>query len=287
MKKIFILFLIPIFFLSCKHKNVDTQDIPNTIDTSNVILAIKNVYYSLPSPMEMAMVVKRYSAEFSPDSLHQTSLASNYNTNKAMALNLGIYSADLAFFSIYEQYQTSSEYFQTIISLANRLEIVEGINDSLLLDVEANLSNLDSLKDIIAEAFFKSDAYLKENDKEYIASFILTGAWVESLYLMSTFLEGQDDSCEIYYLFIDQRLILENVRKIVATIIDDEEIVLMLDELQVMLDACVLVTYEDVMDPYTDSIRTKTIVEYNIDTDYILKIRKKISKIRKIFVSLQ
>lgn len=278
--------LIPIFLASCKHENADIQNIPNTIDTSDVISAIKNVYYSLPSPIEMAMVVKKYSTEFPHDSLHQTSLASNYTTTKAMALNLGIYSADLAFFSIYEQYQLSADFFNTIIELANKLEIVEGINDTLITEVEANIDDPQAIKELLAEAFFKSDAYLKENDKEYVASMILTGAWVESLYILSNFLEGQDDTSEIYYLFIDQRLVLENVRKIISSIVDDQ-VVTMLDELQIMFDDCVVISQTEVLDPYTDSMRTKTVVEYKVNIDHISEIRKKISKIRKIFVSLQ
>ena len=278
--------LIPIFLASCKHENADIQNIPNTIDTSDVISAIKNVYYSLPSPIEMAMVVKKYSTEFPHDSLHQTSLASNYTTTKAMALNLGIYSADLAFFSIYEQYQLSTDFFNTIIELANKLEIVEGINDTLITEVEANIDDPQAIKELLAEAFFKSDAYLKENDKEYVASMILSGAWVESLYILSNFLEGQDDTSDIYYLFIDQRLVLENVRKITSAIVDDQ-VATMLDELQIMFDDCVVISQTEVLDPYTDSMRTKTVVEYNVNIDNITEIRKKISKIRKIFVSLQ
>lgn len=286
MKKIFILFFIPLFYISCNNEEVENNNIPDTIDTTDVITVIKNVYYSLPSPIEMAIVVKKYTTEFTTDSLHKTSMATNYNTTKAMALNLGVYSADMAFFSIYEQYNQSNEYFETIINLANSLEIVEGINDTLLNDVQANLDDPQAIKEIIAEAFFKSDAYLKENNKEYVASLILTGAWVESLYLLSNFLEGQSDTCEIYYLFIDQRLILENVRKIISTIVD-QNIVAMLDELQVMLDECVILSSEEVYDEYTDTMRTKTVVEYNINIDYITEIRKKISKIRKIFISLQ
>lgn len=286
MNKIYILLLISIFLVSCEPENADNQNIPNTIDTSDVISAIKNVYYSLPSPIEMAMVVKKYSTEFPHDSLHQTSLASNYTTTKAMALNLGIYSADLAFFSIYEQYQLSTDFFNTIIELANKLEIVEGINDTLITEVEANIDDPQAIKELLAEAFFKSDAYLKENDKEYVASMILSGAWVESLYILSNFLEGQDDTSDIYYLFIDQRLVLENVRKIISSIVDDQ-VVTMLDELQIMFDDCVVISQTEVLDPYTDSMRTKTVVEYNVNIDNITEIRKKISKIRKIFVSLQ
>ncbi len=287
MKKIFIILIIAIFFtISCKNKNnVSAQDIPSTIDTCDSFETIKKVYYSLPSPVEMAMVVKKYSDNFSIDSLQSTDLAAEYTTIKSQALNLGIYTSDLAFLSMYEQTQYFPEYFSTIVSLANQLDILEGINDTLATDIENNIDNPDKIKEILAEAIFKSDAFLKENNKEYIASLILTGSWIESIYILSKLSYNQPETSNISQLLIDQRLILENVLKVTAPIVDTN-ITTMLTELQTLLNSCVIITKTDVVDPYTDSVRSKTLVEYNFNQDKISKIDKKISKIRNFFVSL-
>ncbi len=272
-------------FTSCNNDDEKGTDIPDVVDTTDVVTVIKNVYYSMPSPLEMATVIKRYATEFSPDSLHDTKVVSDYTTNQAKAVNLGIYASDLAFLSMYGQHQSSNSYFETIIKLADELDIVEGINDTMVNQIHTNLDNPQEIKEIIAEAFFKSDAYLKETNKEHVASLILAGAWVESVYILSNMLDNQNDTSDIYELFIDQRLILENVRKVTATILDksfNKE----LDELQLLFDDCITITETQVMDDYTGEMRTKTNVEYDYNMDDVLKIRKKISKIRKNFVSL-
>lgn len=289
MNKILLSVLIISLLLSAcedeKNQTEKNKNIPDNIDTTDYVSVIKDVYYSLPSPMEMATVIKKYSVDFNPDSLHKTELYESYTTTKSKAVNMGIYAGDLAFISIYEQYQYSTEYYQTIVKLADDIGIIEGINDTLVQEVEKNIDNPSKIKKIIAEAFFKSDAFLKENNKEYISTYILVGAWVESFYILSNFVKNNQTSEELMQLFIDQRLILKNVMKLVNENFE-KSTVKELEELQNMLNNCVKITKKDVLDPYTDSMKTKTFVDYQYKPEDVEKINKKISKIRKIFVSL-
>jgi hypothetical protein len=290
MKK-YLIFLIIIGLMgisACKNENSDNNDIPEKIDTSDVYQTIVKVYYSLPSPLEIASLLKKYNADFSPDILHSANEHINYTTIKAQAINLGIYSADLAFLSFMGQDQYAKQYFSAIIDMANKMDIIEGLNDTLINDVENNLDKPEKIKEIIAEAFFKSDAFLKENNRLETSTYILNGSWLESFYILCNIAENQPDTSDIFVMIIDQRLIIDNLIKIDNEELDNDTLLINnLTQLQNLINNCVSKRYEEVIDEYTDSLRTKTIIEYNYDDKKIEKIFKKISEIRENFISLQ
>lgn len=286
-KYIFLILVVFFALFSCKrHSETDPSIIPDTLDTIDVFDSIIKVYYSLPSPLEIATITKKYSVEFDTELLHPTSEAINYTTTEAQAVNLGIYSSDLAFVSLYDQKQYASPIFTTLIKLADKIEILEGINDTLLTNIENNLDNPDEIKHIIADAFFRSDAYLKENGKELIATYIMTGAWVESFYIMSDMAVNSTDTTNIYQLIIDQRLVLDNIISTINLQDIDDSTITSLEELLTELNNCITIEKKEVLDPYTDSLRTKTIVNYNYSTKKIKEIYEKIRNIRENFVSL-
>jgi len=85
----------------------------------------------------------------------------------------------------------------------------------------------------------------------------------------------------------DQRLMLSNIISVVDAENIDISIKKELEELKFLLEKTVTIKKEKIIDPYTDSLRVKTIVVYNYDKINNEEIFKKISEIRKNFISLQ
>ncbi|MEA3450663.1 MAG: hypothetical protein U9Q83_02025 [Bacteroidota bacterium] len=288
-KKIFILlFVLFGAFMSCNNEPKDEPDeIPKKIDTLDILTDLKNVYYSTPSPMEIASVVEKYNEYFSSDMLHNAGDAKKYLSTKAQAINLGIYSADIAFLAISGNNQYSKQYFSILVFLANELNIVEGINDTLLKSIEKNINDLTKVKELTSIAFFKSDAYMFENSKQKIATYMINGSWLESIYFIIKFGENEPLDADIHRLLIDQRLVLKNIIKVNEQQELNEDFSKSMNEILQLIDDCVDITKKEVMDPYTDSMRLKTIVEYNYDKAKIKKISDKIIEIREDFISLR
>lgn len=287
-KYFFLIILLFSILISCEEEeNKVENNISRVEDTTKVIDALKSLYFALPSPIELASIVKKYADNFKPEILHKTSFSQNYSTQKAQALNFGIYSADLAFVSIFDQKQYSQDYFNTLIKMSSEMEILEGINDSLISKIQENLQNPEEIKRILAEALFKSDAYLKENNKQNIATYIVIGAWVESFYIMCNMVNSSKNKEEVFFLISDQRLILSNIISVISSENLEISIKKELEDLKFMLEKTVTISKQEIIDPYTDSLRVKTIVEYNFDETNNEEIYKKISEIRKNFVSLQ
>jgi len=88
----------------------------------------KLIFYTLPSPLETAMLIKRSGAVYDEDLLNPVTSVNQYQTNLKMALNLGIYSADLSYASLFDQTQTTIQYIGVAKKLADGLGILQAID---------------------------------------------------------------------------------------------------------------------------------------------------------------
>jgi hypothetical protein len=161
------------------------QDFVTQDDIFDDIDKAKKIFYSLPSPLETAMLIKSAGAKYDEELLNSMNNRSKYTTNKSMALNLGIYTTDLSFASLFDQTQTSINYMNAARSMAEGLDIQDAIDDATLKRLEDNLANRDVVMDIISETFLNCSSYLKENERQDVAAIVLVGGWVEGLYLAS------------------------------------------------------------------------------------------------------
>jgi len=186
----FLLFALIVAFPSCKGdkskekgKEVSLEDFISGEDIFDDIDKAKKIFYSLPSPLETAMLIKSAGGEYNELLLNPLGNVDKYNTNKSMALNLGIYMTDLSFCSLFDQTQTSLNYMDATRKLAEGMDIKDAIDEETMVRLEENLNNRDVVMDIISETFLNSSSYLKENERQAVAAIVLVGGWVEGLYL--------------------------------------------------------------------------------------------------------
>jgi len=166
-----------------KAPEVNIQDFITEDDIFDDIDKAKKIFYSLPSPLETAMLIKSAGAKYDEVLLNPVDNKSKYTTTKSIALNLGIYTTDLSFASLFDQTQTSINYMSVARTLAEGLDINDAIDDETMKRLEENLQNRDVVMDIISETFLNCSSYLKENERQDVAAIVLVGGWVEGLYL--------------------------------------------------------------------------------------------------------
>lgn len=194
----FTLRLVSIFFLaglfllsnSCKSgkrnqegKEVGIEDFLSEEDIFDDIDKAKKIFYSLPSPLETAMLLKSAGVDYNETILNDLNNVEKYSTNKSKALNLGIYTTDLSFACLFDQAQTSLKYMDATKRLATEMGISDAIDAETLKRLEENLDKRDVVMDIISETFLNSSSYLKENDQQDVAAMVLVGGWIEGLYI--------------------------------------------------------------------------------------------------------
>jgi hypothetical protein len=145
---------------------------------------IKDLVYNIPSPTEIPYLLEATGAEFNQSLLNDRKKADSYGsrTDKA-ALNLGIYTADIGYLSSYEKTQEAIDYLNSAKKLADNLGVIGTFDTEVLKSFEQNISNKDSLAGILNKAVQRTDKYLKDDSRNKLAALLLTGSFVEGLYI--------------------------------------------------------------------------------------------------------
>ena len=170
----------------------------------------EKIFYTLPSPLESAMLIKSAGAVFEESLLNPVENTNNYNTNKSMALNLGIYTCDLSFASLYDQTQLIINYMNAAKKMADGLGILDAISDDDIEKLEANIHDMDVIMDIVSQTYMNSNSYLEENGQPAIAAIVLTGGWIEGLYISTQLVDMKDfDGNKLVGRIIDQKLSID------------------------------------------------------------------------------
>jgi hypothetical protein len=290
-----IIVTVAFFFNGCSGGNkkasnevaVDTTGLEQGIfeDISNA----KQIFYSLPSPLESAMLIKTAGASYSETLLNPLNNVGKYTTNKAMALNLGIYITDLSYASLFDQAQSTIKYMEVSKKMADGLGITDAIDKETMNRLEENINNRDVILDIISETFMSSTAFLSENDRQPLATVSLIGGWVEGLYL-ATQLVGNNSikNNKIVERVVDQKLSLDMVIKLINRSKDNadvKEITPLIDELKTVYDKIDIKTskIEPVVDKKTKVTTLKSTSSSNINQEIFNELKETVKKIRTNF----
>jgi hypothetical protein len=266
---------------------VDTNEISQDIFAD--ISHAKQIFYSLPSPLESALLIKSAGAVYKENLLNPLTNTNKYTTNKNMALNLGIYITDLSYASLFDQAQSTIKYMEAAKKMADGLGIIDAIDKETMNRLEENINNREVILDIISETFMSSTAFLKENDRQPLATISLVGGWIEGLYL-STQLVGNSPvkDNKIVDRIVDQKLSLDMVYKLIEsnkTNKDIGEVMTQIDALKKVYDKITIKTtkIQPVTDEKTNVTTLKSSSTSNITDETFNELRETVKTIRTNF----
>lgn len=234
MKRTLIL-IIPallLIFQSCESgNNVNTYSNDSITKVEVAFETAKQIFYSLPSPVETAMIIENTDVVFSDNFLLPIDASDLYETSYEQSVNLGVYSADLSYLTMFGQQQLAVKYLATCKKLSDELGLLNVINDSVINSLNKNIMNKDQALNIISEQFMNINSYLEENNRSTTATLIVFGGWVEGLYL-SIMLVGDnvDDNPELIQMIYDQKISLEDLISLLQLYKNDPQIKKYLNE---------------------------------------------------------
>jgi hypothetical protein len=212
---------IIIFMASCGDGGKEETQ---TIDTARSSLIKNNtqkVFYSVPSPLEMASLLQKAGAKYDRMILNDINNTSRYSSNAAKAINLGIYGADLTYTSVFDQTQETMFYLKAAKNLADGLGVTEAFKKETIERMENNISNKDSMMAIISDSFTETDAYLQENDRSNVSALVIAGGWIEGLYLACKVAKVAPKGEDVKTRIAEQKLSLENLLGIMSAYPED------------------------------------------------------------------
>lgn len=147
----------------------------------------------LPSPLRIATTFKRSGLKFMEASMNPVDNAKNYNNSFSKALNLGVYSADMAYCLLNKQYSQSKNYLKTCKDLGSEIGLSSAFEaNNLAQRFEKNIGKDDTLMKLVSDLQMQTDLVLEKNKQNHISVLLFTGAWLETLHSASqVYLKGE------------------------------------------------------------------------------------------------
>ena len=214
---------------ACSNKNASNESLlTQAVDTSAAVSkisdqAIGDIIRSIPSPIEISMLIKESGGEYNAQMLNPTSNMANYNTNFKRALNLGIYGTDLGYINIYSKSKDALVYLEAIKSMADALSIGQFYDFETIRRLATNSNNVDSLLFITTSNFEKINEYLHKEKRSDQSVLLLTGGWLEAVYISCSVAEKTKNK-ELYEKIGEQKIVLDQLLLLLSNFSKDENI---------------------------------------------------------------
>ena len=197
---------------------------------------VGDVVQNISSPVEMAALIKSTGVEFSQKVLNSTDKVTDYNTSFKRALNLGVYSADLGYINMFDKNNIVVSYLLAVKNMSEGIKVGQFFDFTALKRLATNSSNLDSLMEISVSSFNKMDSYLREQDRSNVSTLIITGAWIEGIYIASNVIE-QTNNEELINRIAEQKDIVDIILIIVKNYEQDQNFALLAQRIEKLKEA--------------------------------------------------
>jgi hypothetical protein len=297
-KILVIVLMFTSLLMGCKSGGTKTtkEDVKVSVPKENAtvvedIQQAEKIFNALPSPLESAMLIKSAGARFDEALLNPIGNVNSYVTNKSMALNLGIYTCDLSFASLYEQTQLIINYMNAAKKMADELGILKAIEQSQIDKLEENINNSEVIMEIVSETFMNSNSYLSDNGQPAIAAMVLVGGWFEGLYISTQLVDLKEfNGNKLVGRIIDQKLSIDILLNLLESskgnpAVDD--LIVQVKKLKVVFDKISITTSK--IRPEFDKVSNMTVLKSEVRTDMTPEVFKElsitVSEIRKTFVN--
>ncbi len=293
LKSKFIKFALPLslglVLAACNGEDGDNE---NTSSGNMVIDSIKaasaeKIFYSIPSPIEMATILKASGSSYDNTLPNPVDRKDKYSTVRSRALNLGVYGADLSYAVVYDNTQESMLYLACAKKLADGLGITSAFSEEKVAKMEENMSNRDSMLALISDSYWETDAYLQENERGNVSAYIITGGWIEGIYLGSKIerkLKASGKNKEIAKRIAEQKISLDNLIALLESYASPESFGDLIDDLKALQS--IYATIKEIETEVTATSNADGTItigggsEFEITDEQLAAIEKKVSEIR-------
>lgn len=168
-------------FSSCTGKKNKQEN--KEISEKMIEKEVEEYIYPLPSTFEVTNMLNEIEASYIVDISNDPENASKYFTEKSKAINLGIYTADLAYATTYNQKSDIQKYFQVIELLVRELDMTSAFSDDMPDQILENIDNKEKLTELVTEMFQDAYSFLNKQGRTEVSYLVLAGTVYEALYI--------------------------------------------------------------------------------------------------------
>jgi len=218
---------------------------------------IEEVIYNIPSPTEIPYLLQQTGAEYNESLVNPRSKTDQYasRTDKA-AMNLGVYAADIGYLTSYDKTQEAIDYLNSCKTLADNLGIIGTFDLEILKRFEANISQKDSLANLLNETVKQTEKFLKDDSRNKLAALVVTGSFVEGLYISTGLIKSYpknilpDDArnlilTPLMQVVLNQKRSVTDLLKMLTAVEQTDPVSTMVSDLQELEKAYAALNIED------------------------------------------
>jgi hypothetical protein len=187
-----LLAIVITFFAACGTKKENDAEASREFDEAakQIKEKVEQAEYDIPPPAEIPYIIQNTGADFNPDIVNDPAKVDDYLvSSKKAAFNLGVYATDIGYLSSYGKTQEALNFMDATLKLTDAVGVQDAIDFSVLERFERNLSSPDSLAGIVNEVIENSDQFLNKNDRTNMAAMVMSGTFIESLYIATQIID--------------------------------------------------------------------------------------------------
>jgi hypothetical protein len=259
--------------------------------TGTVVPVVKNeIFYGLLTPVEVCVIFNRLGIPYDNATLNPTSNRNKYLSSSKAAINTGIYGVDFGYLKMFGVGQEMIDCMVTIRDMCNKL----GIPDNYLTDpirrIEGNISDPDTIMNLMNNAFVKMEDHLRESGRESTAGLMVMGGWVEAMFIATQLVyDPAKPDPEVVQKIAEQKYTLTTLLSFMKNYYDDPVVVFYTKKLKYLNN------YFDTFDIYfkkgdLEIDKSKKVFrssgsEMNVTVETLNKIRDYVKKLRTEMVT--
>ncbi len=184
----------------------------------------ESINYNIPSPSEQFALISKMDVQKNTAIMHDPNMSDSYVTSAQKALNFGVYTADVAYLTSFNETNKYLAYFGKLEKLGNDIGVAQVFGKQLGDMAKKWDGNADSLFKLSDETYNRTFQRLIEIEKGNELSLMLVGGWIESLHLMLGSSKGYGKSPKLQQAIADQKLVAENLLDFLVSYQDDKSV---------------------------------------------------------------
>ena len=171
---------------------------------------IGDIVYSFSSIVEIPALIKDMGVPYSETFLLSTEKTDGCHNNFERAFLLGALGTNLGYMNMYNRTNDLPEYLGALRRLTDSVLLSHLFNFVELAELAVRDSNQGLLMNIYMQGYNRTDQYLREDKRAYLSTAIISGVWIEGLYLLTRAAAMQPDGI-IFERIGEQKIILNDL----------------------------------------------------------------------------
>jgi len=228
-----LIIVLMLLTFACKPKTQEKDNFKPSFSTykadstgSNAPVRKNEIFYGLLTPVEICAIFNRLGIPHDNTNLNPISNKDKYLSSSKAALNAGIYGVDFGYIKMLGVGQDMIDYMVTIREMSNKLGIPDKYLTEPIRRIQGDMSDPDTIMNLMNNAFTKMEDHLRTSGRESTAGLMITGGWVEALYIATQMVyDPAKPDPEVVQRIAEQKYTLTSLLSYMKNYYDDPVVV--------------------------------------------------------------